>query len=109
MKYIKKFNESDNLFFDPEANEIIDVLENDRFTNASKSIIEKPIYRYDGKSTETSFKFTTDRGRNIKVTLIESDLTDERILIRINGSFTDISFDDGNREKILKLCQDKIK
>ena len=108
MKYIKIFEDFGDLSSEPTAEEIISAFERGDITDASKSVDVKQAWRHGGEISETTFRFKTSLA-DYQVLFVESETRGEDIIIRKNGSFTDIPKDSKFRQEILDRCFASIK
>lgn len=108
MKYIKIFEDFGDLSSEPVAEEIITAFDRGDIANASKSVDVKPSWRHGSEVSETTFRFKTSIA-DYQVLFIESETRGEDIIIRKNGSFTDLPKDSKFRREILDRCFASIK
>ena len=108
MKYIKIFEDFGDLSSEPIAEEIITAFEIGDITDASKSVDVKPSWRHGSEISETMFRFKTSVA-DYQVLFVESETRGEDIIIRKNGSFTDLPKDSKFRREILNRCFASIK
>jgi len=108
MKYIKIFEDFGDLSSEPIAEEIITAFEIGDIADASKSVDVKPSWRHGSEISETTFRFKTSVA-DYQVLFIESETRGEDIIIRKNGSFTDLPKDSKFRREILNRCFASIK
>lgn len=111
MKYLKIFEDyfdKESLWTDVEGDEILNAFDSGEIEAVSKEVEVKPTFRYSGgDTTETTFRFKVN-GKSILVQYLEYPHRDPIIVIKINGSFSDIPKDSPYREEILKRCQETI-
>ena len=108
MKYIKIFEDFCDLSSEPVAEEIIAAFDRGDIADASKSVDVKPSWRHGSEISETTFRFKTSIA-DYQVLFIESETRGEDIIIRKNGSFTDLPKDSKFRREILNRCFASIK
>ena len=108
MKYIKIFEDFGDLSNEPIAEEIISAFDRGDIADASKSVDVKPSWRHGSEVSETTFRFKTSIA-DYQVLFIESETRGEDIIIRKNGSFTDLPKDSKFRREILDRCFASIK
>jgi hypothetical protein len=110
MKYLKIFEDyfdKESLWSEPEGDEILKGFDEGTIESATKEVEVKPTFRHDGDTTETTFRFNVN-GKSVFVQHLEYPHRDPIIIIKINGSFSDIAKDSPYREEILKRCQETI-
>lgn len=109
MKYLKIFEDyfdKNSLWSEPEGDEILNAFDSGDIHDARKEVKTEPTFRHSSTTTTTKFYFKTSR-KSINVEFIEGP-HNELIIIRMNGSFTDIPKDSPYRKEILKRCQETI-
>ena len=110
MKYLKIFEDyfdKESLWTDTEGDEILAAFDEGTIQDGTKDGEVKPTFRFDGDTTETTFRFKVNN-KGIFVQHIEYPHREPNIVIKINGSFTDIPKDSPYREEILKRCEEAI-
>ncbi len=109
MKHIKIFEDfEESLSSEPVAAEIIRAFDSGDIKDATKSLEIKPAYRHGGTISETVFRFKTSIA-DYEVMLVESETRGQDIIIRKNGSFTDLPRLSKFRQEILDRCFSYIK
>ena len=108
MEYIKIFEDFGDLSSEPVAEEIIAAFDRGDIADASKSVDVKPSWRHGSEISETTFRFKTSVA-DYQVLFVESETRGEDIIIRKNGSFTDLPKDSKFRREILNRCFASIK
>ncbi len=109
MKHIKIFEDyfdKESLWSEPTADAILNAFDENDIHDTSKEDIVRPTYRHDSETTETIYNFKTSKA-SYEVKLIESETRGREIMIKRNGSFTDIP-KGKYREEILKRCEELI-
>jgi len=110
MKYLKIFEDyfdKESLWTEPAGDSILTAFGEGDIHDTSKEVETKPTYRHSSNTTETTYNFKTSKA-SYQVQLIESETRGRDIIIRRNGSFTDIPKDSPYREEILKRCEETI-
>ena len=110
MKYLKIFEDyfdKESLWTDTEVDEILTAFDEGTIQDGTKEVEVKPTYQFSGDTTETTFRFKVN-DKSIMVKHLEYPHRDPLIIIKINGSFTDIPKDSPYREEILKRCEETI-
>ena len=110
MKYLKIFEDyfdKESLWTDTEGDEILAAFDEGNIEMSSKEVEVKPTFRATGETTETTFRFKVN-GKRIMVQHLEYPHREPLIIIKINGSFTDIPKDSPYRVEILKRCEETI-
>jgi hypothetical protein len=110
MKYLKIFEDyfdKESLWTDAGGDFILKAFDEGTIEDTEKEVEVKPTFRHDGDTTETTFRFKVN-GKSVMVQHIEYPHRDSHIIIKINGSFTDIPTDSPYRKEILKRCKETI-
>jgi hypothetical protein len=110
MKYLKIFEDyfdKESLWTDSEGDEILKAFDEGTIEDTEKDVDVRPAYRSNGNLTETTFRFKVN-GKSIMVQHLEYPDRTPHIIIKVNGSFTDILTDSPYRKEILKRCEETI-
>jgi hypothetical protein len=109
MKHIKIFEDyfdKEPLWSEPTADAILNAFDENDIHDTSKKVTILPTFRHNSETIETTYKFKTSKA-SYEVALVESETRGREIIIKRNGSYTDI--DKGKyREEILKKCEELI-